>query len=66
MQPVKNKETGHVVSTTQNFLDDIIIWGIDFENYKIPIKTVIDRLTEAKLILQPRGVNHIKELFFKL
>ena len=53
LQQVKDKETGQVVSTTQNFLDDIIIGGIDFEHYKVAVKTVIDRLTEAKLILQP-------------
>lgn len=53
LQQVKDKETGQVVSTTQNFLDDIIIAGIDFEHYKVAVKTVIDRLTEAKLILQP-------------
>lgn len=53
LQQVKDEKTGQVVSTTQNFLDDIIIAGIDFEHYKVAVKTVIDRLTEAKLILQP-------------
>ncbi|KAK4509772.1 uncharacterized protein ATC70_007074 [Mucor velutinosus] len=52
LQQVRD-ESGRVVSTTQNFLDDIIIAGVDFEHYKVAVKTVIDRLTEAKLILQP-------------
>ena len=52
LQQVRD-ETGRIVSTTQNFLDDIIIAGVDFEHYKVAVKTVIDRLTEAKLILQP-------------
>ncbi|CEP13743.1 hypothetical protein [Parasitella parasitica] len=53
LQCVKDEDTGRVVSTSQNFLDDIVIAAVDFEHYKVAVKTVIDRLTDAKLILHP-------------